>query len=152
MKLLFWLTHETHSSPVPRTCKWAQWLCMRVSGTPSLQQAFPRLNHVHCTLETCKYRLSWSGNCHRYSLFLHSHTLVNSHTQYLLFTINYKLKYSQGTLSSAPTPGCVVCIQWWSLHGISWESRAGLLSPRTVESGLGGFSLGEGGPIFMFPC
>jgi hypothetical protein len=77
MKLLFSSVDETHSSPVPRTCKWAQGLCLIVSGTPSLNQASPRHNHVHCTLYIWKYRLTWSGKCHRYSLFL---PLLSTHT------------------------------------------------------------------------
>jgi hypothetical protein len=64
-------------------------------------------------------------------------TKVHSHTQYLMFFIIHLFKQQQGKSRLVPTPWWVVCVQCWSLNGISWESRAGLLSQSgRVSTGL----------------
>jgi hypothetical protein len=90
MKLLFWLIHEAHSSPLPRTCKWAQWLCLRISGNPqsssSLPHAQPGALHIgHLQMQRIQVRKLPP-------ILTVSPILIHSHSQCLLFTINYNLK------------------------------------------------------------
>ena len=58
-------------------------------GPPRLHQVSPRLHQLHLTLDTCKHKTSWSGNCPTSPVSV-SH--LHSHTQGLFFSMNYLLK------------------------------------------------------------
>lgn len=70
-------------------------------GPARLHQVSPRLHQLHLTLDTCRHKTSWSGNCHTTTLSL---THILSYTQCFLFTINYLLKEQQGKPSQVQTP------------------------------------------------
>ena len=58
-------------------------------GPPRLHQVSPRLHQLHLTLDTCRYKTSWSGNCPTSPVSL---THLYSHTQGPLFSLNYLLQ------------------------------------------------------------
>lgn len=70
-------------------------------GPPRLHQVSPRLHQLHLTLDTCRHKTSWSGNCHTPPVCLPQ---IHSHTPCLLFSMSYLLKEQQGKPSRAQTP------------------------------------------------
>jgi hypothetical protein len=92
---------------------------------PGFTKHPPRLPQLHLKLDTCKYREFWSGTGTYIHWYSHSCPLTHSVSHVLHKS---PLKVAQEKSSSVPIPWWVVCVQCWSLNGISWEPRTGLLS------------------------
>jgi hypothetical protein len=94
-------------------------------GPTRLHKASPKLHQLHLKLDSCKYREVWSGTGTYIHWSSHSCPLTHSVSHVLHKS---PLKVAQGKPSSVTTPWWVVCVQCWSLNGITWEPRDGLLS------------------------
>ena len=105
---------------------WIQGMHRIVLGTPQASPGLPQLHQLLLTLDTCKHKTSWSGNCLTSTVSL---THIHSHSQCLLFTINYFLKWCPGKLSQAQSQWWIFCVLSWSLHGNTWGSWGWSFSP-----------------------
>ena len=109
--------------------------CTGESQGPSrLHQVSPRLHQLHFTLDTCRHKTSWLGNCH-ISISL---THIHSHTPCPLFTLDYLLEF----------PGELVLFCSDHCMGSPWIPGPG--APLSfLGSGLGCFNQQKEGPICM---
>ena len=113
-------------------------------GPPRLHQVSPRLHQLHVTLDTCRHKTSWSGNCHT-STGSHSYPLT-----YSVPLIHHELPFKRATRKTQPrTNSMVSCLcSVLSLNGNTWDSQAGAPLPA-AESVMGWFYQHREGPICM---